>query len=349
MRSICVARLVDGPWDVLESSPVMTADGGLQKIIWIASYPKSGNTWVRIFIHNLLREIRGNAADVQDINRLSQYTTRECKAGPYQQLLGRSPQEWSPLDIARARPEVQLLLAASHTRPFLVKTHLIMAQLAGFSTINLDATLAGIYIIRNPLDVAISFAHHTGRSIEDIIAQMANPMQWCNPMENQVYEPMGSWSAHVASWMAVFDRPVFVMRYEDMLRSPLEVFGRLAGFLRLAPTGDQLQRAIDKSSFSEVSRQEQEKGFWEKPAIAEKFFRAGAADQWRDVLSKEQVQRIASAHAPMMQRAGYLLPDCGGDVLPLPDQRHLEDSPIGQSATRAGEVTSSIAAFAPGG
>src|ERR1700676_4139108 len=129
MRSICVARLIDGPWDVLESSPVMTADGGLQKIIWIASYPKSGNTWVRIFIHNLLREIRGNAADVQDINRLSQYTTRESKAGPYQQLLGRSPQEWTPLDIARARPEVQLLLAASHTRPFLVKTHLIMAQL----------------------------------------------------------------------------------------------------------------------------------------------------------------------------------------------------------------------------
>jgi hypothetical protein len=294
----------------------MTADGSLQKIIWIASYPKSGNTWVRVFIHNLLREILGKADDAQDINGLSQYTAREAKAGPYQRLLGGSPQEWSAEDIARVRPEVQLLLAASHSRPFLVKTHLIMAQNAGFSTINLDATLAAIYIVRNPLDVAISYAHHSARSIDEIIAQMANPMQWCKPLEHQVYEPMGSWSAHVASWMAVFDRPVFVMRYEDMLRSPLEVFGRLAGFLRLTPTADQLRRAIGKSSFAELSRQEQANGFNEKPAFANTFFRAGTADQWREILSKEQVQRIAYAHAPMMQRAGYLLPDCGGDVLP---------------------------------
>jgi hypothetical protein len=64
---------------------------------------------------------------------------------------------------------------------------------------------------------------------------------------------------------------------------------------RLTPTRDQLQRAIEKSSFSELSRQEQENGFIEKPAVAKKFFRAGTADQWRDVLSKEQVRRIVYA------------------------------------------------------
>jgi hypothetical protein len=142
--------------------------------------------------------------------------------------------------------------------------------------------------------------------------------------------------------MSVFDRPVFVMRYEDMLRSPLEVFGRLAGFLRLTPTRDQLQRAIEKSSFSELSRQERENGFIEKPAVAKKFFRVGTADQWRDVLSKEQVQRIVYAHAPMMQRAGYLLPNCGGDLLPRPSQRRQEGGPIGQRSPGGAEAALSI-------
>jgi hypothetical protein len=318
---------------------VTQADDTLQKIIWIASYPKSGNTWVRAFIHNLLREMLGNPADAQDINGLRRHTIYDISAGPYQQLLGRPPLECAPEDVARVRPEVQRLLATARSRPFFMKTHLIMAQCYGFWTINLDATLAAIYIVRNPLDVAISYAHHSAQSIDYIITQMADPILRSLISERNVSELVGSWSSHVASWMSIFDRPVFVMRYEDMLRSPLEVFGRLAGFLRLTPTRDQLQRAIDKSSFSELSQQELEKGFVEKPAVAKKFFRAGTADQWRDVLSKEQIQRIVFAHAPMMQRAGYLLPNCGGDLLP----RRQEGGAIGQRSTGAEDASMSIA------
>jgi DNA-binding CsgD family transcriptional regulator len=324
---------ISGSW------PVAHSDDTLQKIIWIASYPKSGNTWVRVFIHNLLREMRGTPDDAQDINGLSRH--RDIDARPYQQLLGRPPSECSSEEIARVRPEVQRLHAAASSQPFFMKTHLLMAQCYGFSTINLDATLAAIYIVRNPLDVAISYAHHAAQSIDRIIALMADPVLQSHASGQNVHEVLGSWSSHVASWMSVFDRPVFVMRYEDMLRSPLAVFGRLAGFLRLAPTRDQLHRAIDKSSFSELTRQEQEKGFREKPAVAKKFFRTGTADQWRDVLTKEQVRRVVYAHAPMMQRAGYVLPNCGGDVLPQPGQRRQEDATIRQMSG-AEEATLSI-------
>jgi len=300
--------------------PVKKTDCSLQKIIWIASYPKSGNTWVRAFIHNLLREMHSNAPDAQDINGLNRHTVWEVKAAPYQQLLGRPPRECTPEEIARTRPEVQRLLAAARSSAFLMKTHLIMARCEGHWTINLDVTLASIYIVRNPLDVAISYAHHAAISIDNTIELMADPVLRSHVTDDRVYELIGSWSTHVASWMSVFDRPIFVMRYEDMLRSPVEVFGRLAGFLRLTPTSDQLRRAIDKSSFAELSRQEQENGFREKPPAAKKFFRAGTADQWREILSRDQVQRIVYAHAPMMQRAGYLLPNCGGDILPATDQ-----------------------------
>jgi hypothetical protein len=273
---------------------------------------------------------------------MNRHTIWDVDAGPYQRLLGRPPLECTPEEIARVRPEVQRLHAAARRQPFFMKTHVMMGRCYGFWTINLDVTLAAIYIVRNPLDVAISYGHHAAQSIDRIIAQMADPILQSHASEKNVYEFAGSWSSHVASWMSVFDRPVFVMRYEDMLRSPLEVFGRLAGFLRLTPTRDQLKRAIDKSSFSELSRQEQEKGFVEKPAVAKKFFRAGTADQWRDVLTKEQVQRIVGAHAPMMQRGGYLLPNCGGDLLPQPSQRHQDGGPIGQRSSGGGEATPSI-------
>ncbi len=58
-------------------------------------------------------------------------------------------------------------------------------------------------------------------------------------------------------------------------------------------------------------RQEEQKGFNERPPTAEKFFREGKAGQWRDVLSQNQINAIVSAHAPMMMRFGYLAEDCG--------------------------------------
>jgi Sulfotransferase domain len=304
---------------------VLPSTNSLQKGIWIASYPGSGNTWARAFVHNLLREIRGNVVDAQDINRLRKHTVWENDAVPYEQLLGKSLTKCSREEIARTRPQVQQLLSEARTRPFFVKTHLAVARVEGFPTINFEMTLAAIYIIRNPLDVAISCSHHSGREIAPVIEHMADPIFASRGSERFVYEFMGSWSAHVASWLSVSHRPVYVMRYEDMLKDPLRAFGALARFLRLDLTPAQLQRAIDKSSFSELSKQEREKGFAEKPATTEKFFRAGCADQWRDVLTKAQVGRIVEAHAPMMMRTGYLLPNCGADV-PPPSRSKMQDT-----------------------
>jgi hypothetical protein len=77
---------------------------------------------------------------------------------------------------------------------------------------------------------------------------MANPtltLCWSN---KSVYELVGSWSQHVAIWMSVSHRSVQVMRYEDMLKSPVKVFVAVVGFQRFKPATEQLQRAIEKSS-----------------------------------------------------------------------------------------------------
>ena len=100
-----------------------------------------------------------------------------------------------------------------------------------------------------------------------------------------------------------------------MLENPSITFGGLSRFLRLSPSEEQLKKAVEKSKFSELTRQEQEIGFIEKPEAAERFFRVGKANQWREILTKSQIEAVVKKHASMMQRSGYLISDCGADIL----------------------------------
>lgn len=279
--------------------------------IWIASYPKSGNTWVRVFLHNLIRELRGESG-TQDINALHELTARESLKEGFERRLGKPAIEATAKEIAEARVHVQADMVRGAGGPVYIKTHNAVANVEGFPIINFDVTLAAVYIVRNPLDVAVSYAHHSTAPLDLIIAHMADPSGNTHPDSRRIYEFLGSWSFHTASWMAVPHRPVLLLRYEDMLRSPERSFGRLAAFLRLNPDAGQLARAIEKSSFAELVRQEELRGFVERPNAAAKFFRSGAAGQWRETLSPSQVQAIIAAHGPMMMRFGYLAEDCGG-------------------------------------
>jgi sulfotransferase family protein len=296
----------------------------VQKGIWIASYPKSGNTWLRIFIHNLLRETRrraegreaGARIGPQDINKLNERTDWEIGAAHFDRVLGKPAAQASRAEIARARAAIHMRLAERRAGPFFIKTHNCVANVEGFPTVNMEMTLAAICIVRNPLDIAISYAHHCDLSIDRIIGHMADRSAVSLATETVVYEFMSSWSFHVASWMSVPDRPVLILRYEDLLRSPERHFSRAAAFLRIEPTPAQLRGAIANSSFQALAAQEARNGFVERPQKAEKFFRAGKSGQWREVLTRAQIASIIKSHAPMMQRFGYLPLDCGAPTQP---------------------------------
>ena len=282
-----------------------------QRAIWIASYPKSGNTWVRVFLHNLLRELRGDSDGAQSINALHEMTGREALKPYFDRRLGKPAEQATAQEIAEARFAVQADMTAGAGGPLFIKTHNAVANVEGFPTINFDVTLAAVYLVRNPLDVAVSYSQFAGIPIDAIIALMAEASGVGAGNAHRVYEFMGSWSFNVASWLSVPHRPVLILRYEDMLQNPIRCFGRLASFLRLKPSEEQLLRAIEKSSFDALARQEEQNGFIEKPPEAKKFFRAGRAGQWKDVLSQRQVDAIVAAHAPMMMRFGYVEESCG--------------------------------------
>jgi hypothetical protein len=275
-------------------------------IVWIASYPKSGNTWTRAFLHNIIREMSGEDG-AQDINAMGRFSTLEILKANYQRVLGFVPSERDGDQVAAARMQVQRNIADSADGIVFVKTHHALAINRSAPTINLAVTSGAIYIVRNPLDVAISFAAHSAISIDDIITAMNEPELESLPGETTVFEAVGSWSQNVESWTRNDHPSIHVMRYEDMLSEPETTFAALARHLLFDPTQAQLERAIRNSSFTELQGQERQKSFAEKPAAASsRFFREGRADQWKDVLDRRQVRRIENAHHRQMARFGYL-------------------------------------------
>ncbi len=273
-------------------------------IVWIASYPKSGNTWTRAFLHNLLRLLEGKDGPV-DINAMNEYSTTDRHVLRYAKLAGKDAKELTRDDVARLRPQVQEMIADEGDGLTLLKTHNCLALDKGYPTINPKATSGAIYIVRNPLDVAISFANHLGKTIDEAIEVMNTPGVETPITEKGVYEIYGSWSEHVESWTRKKHRAIYVMRYEDMLADPMKTFGNLARHLLLFPTQEQLRKAIEYSSFRKLKEQEEKKGFRERPEVSKVFFRSGKSGEWREKLTPEQVEKIVSAHKEQMKRFGY--------------------------------------------
>lgn len=275
-------------------------------ILWLASYPKSGNTWTRSFLHNLINVMQGNADAAQDINSMHEYSAWEIGAGPYEKLLGKPILECSRQEIAGVRHQVQNQIAENADGIALVKTHHALVMDHEAPTINFDATAGAIYILRNPLDVAISFAHHMGATVDEAIRQMGEDSLVTETGEKAVYEIYSSWSRHVESWTRKPNRTIHVMRYEDMLNDSPSTFRGLTDFLNLAPSEEQLSEVIDLSSFKALKKQEQESGFRERPDRSETFFRSGTTGQWKDVLTPDQIDQIVKRHGAQMERFGYL-------------------------------------------
>jgi hypothetical protein len=273
------------------------------QLVWIASYPKSGNTWMRAFLHNYIRQ-----AEIPcDINRLTDLTAADINAERYRRYDPRPASQYSIADVQRMRPLVHRDLTALDSTLVFVKTHNARIEVAGTPLITPEVTAGAIYILRDPRDIAVSYSRHRGRSIDDTIAFMADPEAATGGTDTRIYERLSSWSEHVQSWISRSDPRIRVLRYEAMLGIPDEAFGSQIRWLGQDPPPERLRRAIQFSAFDVLRAQEQAKGFKERvPESTAPFFGAGQSGTWRSVLTPAQQARIERDHGPLMQRFGYL-------------------------------------------
>jgi hypothetical protein len=279
-------------------------------IVWLASYPKSGNTWLRIFLYQVTRIMMGVPLDGNDLNRLDRSSLYEARMfSLFADLIGKPVLETAPPDIIKARPRVHAEVAQRAKGMIFVKTHMALAKVMDTPTINIDATLGAIYVVRNPLDLVFSLSDHIGMTVDDAISVLCKSAYYAPTGSEEVYEPWGSWMENVESWAAGPKDLILTIRYEDMLAHPVRTFASVMSHLRQRPNDLQLREAIDLSSFKRLTELEKTSAFRERSPNAEKFFRVGRDNQWRGKLTDEQIRKIVGTNYRTMKRFGYLTPD----------------------------------------
>ena len=277
-----------------------------KNIIWLASYPKSGNTWFRIFITNLL----SNSDQPANINDLKE-TTISSSRKIFDDYTGLSSSDMTFEEIDRLRPDVYKMQSEESDELLFKKVHdkfyYVDKQKPLFPP---EISKGCIYFMRNPLDVLVSFAYYSAKPVDKMVKTINNSgYAFCDRNDrqvNQLRQLLGSWSDHVKSWTEQTLIPVHVMRYEDMIHHPMDTFSRAVDFLPLDYSSQKIEEAIKKSDFNILTQQEKEGGFKEKMIKSKKFFRKGKIGDWRNYLEDKQVHEIIQNHREVMKKFGYL-------------------------------------------
>ena len=273
---------------------------------WLASYPKSGNTWVRLALWSL----KNGGAPIDFSDRLDFGHIATSRPG-FERALGIESSDLSREEIANLRPSSYETRAEAATTPLFCKVHDGCDRTpAGVPLFPPETTLGVIHIVRDPRDVALSFAHHTGWTVDRTIAFMAKPY-WSQPPQQSWLDDhlpflLPDWSSHAESWLGAPGRqPPLLVRYEDLLTDPLAGLDRMARYIGWPSDEALLERTVAATRFQTLREAEQRQGFIERTRRADRFFRRGEAGSWRGSLSEAQARRIETDHATLMVRLGY--------------------------------------------
>jgi hypothetical protein len=283
-----------------------------KNIIWLASYPKSGNTWCRIFLANLLNK----TDEPININRLDIGNIFSSRAIIEEQT-GYDISEFSADECDELRCFAFEKLSEKTPNELFIKTHDAYIPMASGENMFPDKVTKGaIYFVRNPLDLTVSFANHLTKTPSETVKKICDPdfvlAASKNKFNPQIRQHLLAWSGHVKSWTEQKQFPVQTIRYEDMLANPTAEFRKILSFLELSYTETKFQLALEKSRFSELKKTEKSIGFKEKPLNCKSFFNIGKKGYFKKFLTKEEILYIKDYNKEMMKKMGYL--DRKGDL-----------------------------------
>ncbi len=273
----------------------------MKSIVWLASYPKSGNTWLRVFLANYIY----NAEKPVPINQIHKIGLGDSNSKAYRAV---TREVFDPTNIKqslRIRPDVLKSITNNKADINLVKTHCENGIAFGSVLIPPELTRSAVYIMRNPLDMIVSYASHYGNTMDGAIEGIGRKDNSLLGGGDTVYQFLGSWSNHVIGWTKARKFPVLALRYEDMLKDPHDAFERVVHHIGLPFDRDRLERSVRFSDFKLLQQQESKTSFVENSENQEKFFRSGKADQWKTELTDEQISQIIRDHGRVMNKFGY--------------------------------------------
>ena len=281
--------------------------------VWLASYPKSGNTLLRSML----------AAYFFSEDGIYNFSLNDnIRQFPSTKLFERMG-----IDITNEKEVIKNYIKAQESinqkeKLQFLKTHSYLFNIDNKPFTNLNNTLGVIYIVRDPRNVVTSYAHHSGTSPESAARSMIELYKYKGDLTSNSAERvtlyMGTWSGNYNSWKSLKDPGRYLLiKYEDLINNKDITFRKVIKFLcmlngvKFKIDQAKFRNVIESTEFKKMQKLEQEKGFKEakiNSKTGEKipFFNLGAKNDWKKILAPEIKTKIEINFKKEMKELGYL-------------------------------------------
>ena len=287
-------------------------------IFWISSYPKSGNTLVRAIITSMFFSKDGKF-QFELLKHTTQFETRNRL-----DLIKKiSEEDFLNLDKLKVLSKYWLTLQKKENLKInkgfgFVKSHSSYVAISNNWFTNSSNTAGYIYVVRDPRDIAISWAKHANLTYDqsiDFMLDFNSCIEWARanselPDHIKPRSFLSSWDEHVSSWTNNdLSVPKLILKYEDMVYKKKEVLNEIIDFFeknfRINFNLDEIKfnNIIKTTDFKKLKSQENRLGFTE--AMSGTFFREGKKNQWKNVLNLEQINKLENKFRDFMNKFGY--------------------------------------------
>ena len=282
-------------------------------IIWLASYPKSGNTWVRSFLTSLLYTDDGKN-DFSNLDKIKQFPGRyqfENFVNDFQDIEEIYKNWLNAQDYINLDRKIKFL-----------KTHHVNCTIKDYKFYNDSNSLGAIHIVRDPRNVLISIKNHfLLKDFDEAKEFILKEKNWVGIIknknniitDNQIPTLISSWKINYLSWKNKVNNYLLV-KYEDLVKDPKKEFFKISHFLeKIMSTKfkeNKILNSIKTSSFDNMQNLEK-KGLFKEYVKSEnntkiKFFNLGPKNDWKLYLNKEIVEEINFKFKKEMEELGYL-------------------------------------------
>ena len=274
------------------------------KVIWIVSYPKSGNTWIRTLLRNYYNLTTDR--EPRETTDTIPYFYHTVSPKPIHTL--------THPELASLRPAAMMHSIALHTsnanpRPaLLIKSHLMNADFNGIPLWSPLWAPKVIYVYRDPRDILPSYADHMGIDHSTCVELMNSPLAAIGEAP-AVPAVTSTWSNHVKSWSNSKNVEVLHVSYESLHENPSEVLREVLKFCEIEENTYALHDAVEASEFSKLQAEEEKEGFYERTKHQKKFFRRGIVGSYKDEVDPRHIVNIEEDHWQEMLRLGYVTDD----------------------------------------
>ena len=291
-------------------------------IIWLASYPKSGNTWVRNIVNQIIHhDFKSNEEIFKDSSRIRRYPGRIDipdlpiipSTGPETEIQKKNIINHTIKNWIKSQEKINL-----NKEITFLKTHNILCNInidnKTYPFTNTENTLGVIHIVRDPRNIVTSINNHfSHNSQEQSVKTILNKFNWTGLKNNDIPQLLSSWKNHYNSWKK-FPKNNLLIKYEDLLKDPekkiSDIIDYLSTFLKLNVNKNSINRIIENTSFENFSDQEKKGGFSEnaKNELGEikKFFFLGPKNIWQNYLKEENLNLIIREFKDEMLELNYI-------------------------------------------